>query len=44
MGIKEGDVVFLLSPNCPEYPIIYLASTLVGAIVTTNNPAYTAGV
>ncbi|XP_067949347.1 uncharacterized protein [Watersipora subatra] len=41
MGIQKGDVVFLLSPNLPEYATIYLATVLIGAIVTTNNPAYT---
>lgn len=43
LGIRQGDVVFLLSPNTPDYAIIYLATISIGAIITTNNPAYTSG-
>lgn len=43
LGIGQGDVVFLLSPNNPDYAIIYLATISIGAIITTNNPAYTSG-
>lgn len=43
MGIREGDVVFLFSRNVLEYAVVYLAVTSIGAIITTNNPAYTAG-
>lgn len=42
LGVREGDVLFLLSPNLPEYAVIYLATISIGAIVTTNNPMYTA--
>lgn len=41
LGVQKGDVVFLTSPNCAEYGIIYLATVLIGAIITTNNPIYT---
>ena len=41
IGIGKGDVVFLFGPNILDYATIYLATTLIGAIATTNNPAYT---
>lgn len=42
LGIKSQDVILLLSPNVIEYAVIYLATTLIGATITTVNPAYTA--
>ena len=42
LGVRDGDVVFLISPNLPEYAVIYLAATSLGAVMTTNNPLYTA--
>lgn len=43
MGVGQGDVVFLISPNVPDYAVIYLATISIGAVITTNNPAYTSG-
>ena len=39
-GVKKGDVVAILSPNCVEYPVLFHAVLLVGGVVTTLNPAY----
>jgi acyl-CoA synthetase (AMP-forming)/AMP-acid ligase II len=39
-GIGPGDVVAVLSPNVPEYPVIFLGSLLAGAAATTLNPLY----
>src|SRR5688572_11630923 len=41
-GIRQGDVVAILSPNVPEYAVVFHAVSRLGAILTTINPAYTA--
>jgi long-chain acyl-CoA synthetase len=38
MGIKKGDRVALLLPNCPQFLIAYNAIHLCGAIVVAINP------
>ena len=43
MGVRQGDVVMILAPNCLEYPPFYLAAGLMGAVISTANPAYTEG-
>lgn len=40
-GLKKGEVVGILSPNCPEYGIAFHATATLGAIVTPINPLYT---
>ena len=40
LGIKKGDVVALLLPNCIQYVIAYYATTRIGAIVSGVNPTY----
>ena len=41
LGVRKGDVVFVLSPNSLLYPTICLAVFLIGAILTTTNPLNT---
>ena len=41
LGIKKGDRVGLLLPNCPQFVISFWALLSVGAIVTNMNPMYT---
>jgi acyl-CoA synthetase (AMP-forming)/AMP-acid ligase II len=41
MGLRPGEVVAILSPNIPEYPIIFHATATAGGTVTTINPTYT---
>ena len=41
-GIRKGDVVGLVSPNIPEFAIVFLAVTQIGAICSTVNPIATA--
>jgi acyl-CoA synthetase (AMP-forming)/AMP-acid ligase II len=41
-GIGRGDVVALLSPNVPEYPIAFHGTCTAGGVATTLNPLYTA--
>jgi acyl-CoA synthetase (AMP-forming)/AMP-acid ligase II len=40
-GFKKGDVFGILSPNVPEYAIIFHAVASVGGINTPVNPLYT---
>src|SRR5713226_1634344 len=41
-GLRKADVFAIYSPNLPEYAIAFHAVSLLGGIVTTINPAYTA--
>ncbi len=40
MGVKKGDRVALLMPNCPQFVISYYAVLKVGGIVVATNPLY----
>ncbi|KAK7261310.1 hypothetical protein RIF29_27619 [Crotalaria pallida] len=42
LGISKNDVVLFLAPNSVYYPVLFLAVTAIGAIVSTVNPTYTA--
>ena len=41
LGIGKSDVVALLSPNSPEFAIVFHAVARLGAILTTANPSST---
>lgn len=41
-GLQKGDVFAIFSPNIPEYAVAFHAVSLIGGIVTTANPLYTA--
>ena len=41
LGVKKGDRVGLLLPNCPQYVITWYACQRIGAIAVGNNPLYT---
>ncbi|KAK2969060.1 hypothetical protein RJ640_021099 [Escallonia rubra] len=41
LGVRKGDVVFVLSPNSLLYPTICLAILAVGAVLTSANPLNT---
>ena len=41
LGVKRGDRVGLLLPNCPQFPIAFFASLRAGAIAVQTNPLYT---
>ena len=41
LGVKKGDRVALLLPNCPAYPVAYYGTVKIGAIVAQFNPLYT---
>ena len=40
-GLRQDDVLAIVSPNRIEYPVVLHAATLLGAKVTPVNPAYT---
>jgi len=40
-GITKGNVIAILSPNSPDYPVIFHGIISIGAIVTTLNPIST---
>jgi long-chain acyl-CoA synthetase len=39
-GVKKGDRVALMLPNCPQYVVSFFAIVRLGAIVTQINPLY----
>ncbi|HZD16620.1 MAG TPA: AMP-binding protein, partial [Actinomycetota bacterium] len=41
MGVKQGDRVGLLLPNCPQFVVTYFALQRLGAVSVGNNPLYT---
>ena len=41
VGVSQGDVVLLLSPNSIHFPVLFFAIVSLGAVATTANPVYT---
>lgn len=41
-GVGRGDRIGLILPNSPQYVIAYYAALRLGAVITGNNPLYTA--
>ncbi len=41
-GVRKGDVVGLVSPNIPDFAVVFFAVTVIGAICSTVNPIATA--
>ena len=42
LGVKAGDRVALVLPNCPQHVVVFYAALRLGAIVIEHNPLYTA--
>lgn len=42
LGVKAGDRVALLLPNCPQHVVAFYAILRLGAVVVEHNPLYTA--
>jgi len=42
LGVKTGDRVALVLPNCPQHVVAFYAALRLGAIVVEHNPLYTA--
>ncbi len=43
MGAKRGDVLNMVVPNFPKFPISFLGAVGVGITITTTNPTYRPG-
>jgi len=41
LGVKEGDRVALMLPNCPQFLIAFYGALKAGAVVAAMNPLYT---
>ena len=41
LGLRKGDRVGIMLPNCPQYPITFFALMRLGLIATNINPTYT---
>ncbi len=41
IGIKKGDRVAIMMPNCLQYPIALFGTLMAGAVVVNVNPLYT---
>jgi long-chain acyl-CoA synthetase len=41
LGVKKGDTVALILPNCPQHVVAFYAILRLGAIVVEHNPLYT---
>ena len=44
LGVRKGEVVFILAPNSVEWVLCYLGALSAGATVTAANPTFTAGI
>jgi long-chain acyl-CoA synthetase len=42
LGVKHGDRVAIVLPNCPQHVVAFYAVLRLGAIVVEHNPLYTA--
>ncbi len=42
LGVKPGDRVALILPNCPQHVVAFYAVLRLGAVVVEHNPLYTA--
>jgi long-chain acyl-CoA synthetase len=40
LGVRKGDRVAIMLPNCPQYVIAFLGTLRLGAIVVNTNPLY----
>ena len=41
LGVKAGDRVALILPNCPQHVVAFYAVLRLGAVVVEHNPLYT---
>lgn len=41
LGVKKGDHVALILPNCPQHVVAFYAVARLGAVVIEHNPLYT---
>jgi long-chain acyl-CoA synthetase len=42
MGVRKGDRVAIMLPNCPQFPVVFFGLLRLGAIAVNTNPLYVA--
>lgn len=42
LKVRDGDVIAVMLPNIPDYPLVNLGILEAGAVITSINPMYTA--
>jgi len=42
LGVRKGDRVAIMLPNCPQFPIVFFGLLRIGAIAVNTNPLYVA--
>jgi long-chain acyl-CoA synthetase len=42
LGVRKGDRVAIMLPNCPQFPITFYALLRLGAVAVNTNPLYVA--
>jgi len=42
LGVRQGDRVAIMLPNCPQYPVVFFGLLRIGAIAVNTNPLYVA--
>ncbi|NJK46087.1 MAG: long-chain fatty acid--CoA ligase [Pleurocapsa sp. SU_196_0] len=42
LGVKKGDRVAVMLPNCPQFVIAFFGASMIGAIVVNTSPLYVA--
>jgi long-chain acyl-CoA synthetase len=42
LGVRQGDRVAVMLPNCPQFPVVFFGLLRLGAIAVNTNPLYLA--
>ncbi|MFC4454356.1 long-chain fatty acid--CoA ligase [Deinococcus sonorensis] len=42
LGVKQGDRVSIMLPNCPQFVVAFFGASLAGAVVVNTSPMYVA--
>ena len=42
LGVRQGDRVAVMLPNCPQFPVVFFGLLRLGAIAVNTNPLYVA--
>ena len=42
LGVKKGDRVAVMLPNCPQFVIAFFGASMIGAVVVNTSPLYVA--
>jgi long-chain acyl-CoA synthetase len=42
LGVRQGDRVAIMLPNCPQFPVVFFGLLRLGAVAVNTNPLYVA--